>query len=145
MAVPIWKDKFVNLGTGDSYLFRIILTDTSDVIYSGKAHKRPGETNNQIRINDICADYLVNVLPTISQAEFSEITIPVSFKVQTSSDGSTWTDKETIQFLNDWSYDYDYDPATMGMSFPINGHIGRQIRAECRDSPYRIPSPSSCR
>ena len=127
MAVPIWKDYFVNLGTGDSTLYRIILTDTSDVIYSGKAHKRPGETNNTIRINDICADYLENVLPNLSQAEFSDLSLPLSFKVQSSSDGSTWTDKDTIQFLNDWSYDYDYDAATMGMSFPINGRIDSRM------------------
>ena len=127
MAVPIWKDYFVNLGTGDSTLYRILLTDTSDVIYSGKAHRRPGETNNQIRINDICADYLENVLPTLSQAEFSDLSLPLSFKVQSSSDGSTWTDKDTIQFLNDWSYDYGYDAATMGMSFPINGYIDSRM------------------
>jgi hypothetical protein len=127
MAVPIWKDYFVNLGTGDSILYRIILTDTSDVIYSGKAHKRPGEVNIQARVNDICADYLVNVLPTLSQAEFSEIDLPVSFKVQASTNGTTWTDKATIQFINDWSYDYGYNPATMGMSFPITGRVDNRM------------------
>lgn len=127
MAIPIWKDKVVNLSLLDSILYRISLVDTGDVIYSGKAHKRPGNESIDVRVNDICADYLENVLPNLSQAEFSELSLPVSFKVQTSSDGLSWTDKETIQFLNDWSYDYGYDPATMGMSFPINGHIDSRM------------------
>ena len=127
MAVPIWKDAFVTLGTGDSILYRVILSDTSEVIYSGKAYKRPGETNITARVNDICADYLVNVLPYLSQAEFTRINLPVTFLVQTSSDGSAWTTQSTLQFINDWSYDYSYDPATMGMSFPINGRIDSRM------------------
>lgn len=126
MAVPIWKDYFVTLGTGNSIQYRIILSDTNDVIYSGKAFLKPGETSLTARINDICADYLQNVLPGLSQAEFSALNMPVTFAVQTLS-GSTWTTIETIQFLNDWSYDYDYDAATMGMSFPINGHIDSRM------------------
>lgn len=127
MAVPIWKDAFVTLGTGDSILYRVILSDTSEVIYSGKAYKRPGETNITARVNDICADYMVNVLPYLSQAEFTRINLPVTFLVQTSSDGSAWTTQSTLQFINDWSYDYGYDPATMGMSFPINGRIDSRM------------------
>ena len=126
-ARPIWKDVYVTLGTGDSILYRVILSDTSEVIYSGRAYKRPGETNITARVNDICADYLVNVLPYLSQAQFTLITLPVTFLVQASSDGSAWTTKGTLQFLNDWSYDYGYDPATMGMSFPINGHIDSRM------------------
>lgn len=122
-ARPIWKDVYVTLGAGDSILYRVILSDTSEVIYSGKAYKRPGETDITARVNDICADYLVNVLPYLSQAEFTSITLPVTFLVQASANGSTWTTKATLQFINDWSYDYGYNPATMGMSFPINGHI----------------------
>ena len=121
-AVPIWKDHFTTLGTGDSIRYRIILADTSAVIYSGRAYKRPGETNILARINDICADYITNVLPQLSQAEFTRISLPVTFRVQTLS-GSTWSTKESVQFTNDWSYDYSYNAATMGMSFPITGNI----------------------
>jgi len=125
-AVPIWKDYFVNLGTGNSVQYRITLADTGEVIYSGKAFKRPGETNISARVNDICADYLVNVLPTLSQAEFTLLSLPLTFNVQTLS-GSTWTTKASPQFINDWSYDYGYNPATMGMSFPINGRIDSRM------------------
>lgn len=122
-AIPIWKDKIVNIGLLQSMYYRIRLSDTNEVIYSGKSFMRPGADFNQVKINDICADYIENVLPTLSQAEFTRLNLPVSFYVQSSENGSSWTNIESVQFLNDWSYDYDYDPATMGMSFPINGHI----------------------
>lgn len=120
MANPIWKDYYVNLGTAESVQFRILVGD--DVIYTGKAYKRPGQSNNQIRINDICADYLENVFPALSQSAFTGANQPMSFVVQTLS-GTTWSTKTTVSFDNNWSYDYDYNPATMGMAFPINNRI----------------------
>jgi len=122
MAVPIWKDYVVNLGV-DTYIdYRVVIQDTGDIIFSGRSFVRPGDTYIYVRINDICADYLENVLPTLSQAEFSELSLPLTFNVQALRNGS-WVDRASVQFLNDWSYDYGYNPATMGMSFPINGHI----------------------
>lgn len=122
MSVPIWKDYFVNLGTGDSVQYRIMVHDTDEIIYSGKAFRKPGETNIYARVNDICADYLVNVLPTLSQAEFTELNLPLEFDVQYLS-GSNWLTAASPIFLNDWSYDYDFDADTMGLSFPITGEI----------------------
>lgn len=119
--VPIWKDFFAQLAG----VYRIIVADTEDVIYSGYAVPKPGETSAQVRINDICADYLDNVLPTLSQAEFTRLSNP-TFKVQSRVQGAggyQWVDITSVQFLNDWSYDYDFDPVTMGLSFPINGHV----------------------
>ena len=120
MANPIWKDYYVNLGTAESIQFRILVGE--DVIYTGKAYKRPGKTNNEIRINDICADFLENKFPSLQQSSFTGGNQPMSFIVQTLS-GTTWSTKTTVQFDNNWSYDYDYDPTQMGMSFPINGRI----------------------
>ena len=120
MANPIWKDYYVNLGTADSTQFRILVGE--NVIYTGKAHKRPGQANNQIRINDICADYLLNVLPSLEQTTFTGANQPLTFIVQTLS-GNTWSTKTTVSFDNNWSYDYDYNPATMGMAFPVNNRI----------------------
>lgn len=129
MAVPIWKDYFITASgspySGMTYLdYRIKVS--SSVIYQGRTFKRPGESAFSIRVNDICADYLENVLPTLSQAQFSALSFPVTFSVE-GYVSSSWTSLGSVQFLNDWSYDYAYDAATMGMSFPINGHIdGRQ-------------------
>lgn len=130
MAIaPIWKDYFVTLGTGDVIPFRIRVQDQSgDIIYNGKSHIKPGGTDNSIRINDICADYLTNALPALSQAEFSELSFPLNFVVeaflQTAQDvDPDWELAGEVQFMNDWSYDDSYNPATMGMSFPVNGRI----------------------
>ena len=120
MANPIWKDYYVNLGTAESVQFRILVGE--DVIYTGKAYKRPGQSNNQIRINDICADYLENVFPALSRGTFTGANQPLTFTVQTLSE-TTWTTVEDVIFYNNWSYDYDYNPTTMGMAFPINGRI----------------------
>ena len=100
-AVPIWKDFFAQLA-GE---YRIIVADTGDVIYTGYAVSKPGETSAQVRINDICADYLDNVLPTLSQTEFTRINNP-TFKVQlrvSGAQGTQWSDISTVQFINDWS------------------------------------------
>ena len=123
MADPIWKDIYSQL-TGE---YRIIVNDTGEVIYHGYAVPKPGETYAQVRINDICADYLENVLPNLSQAEFSRISLPVLFKVQVIISGGQWAAMTAAQFINDWSYDYTYNPVTMGMSFPINGHIDSRM------------------
>ena len=126
MANPLWKDYYVTLGTDDGITFRIVVG--RNTIYTGKSHIRPGETENRIRINDICADYLQNVLSTLSQAEFDAIDLPVTFSVQIltvlmDGDPPEWVRVENVQFINDWSYDRSYNAKTMGMAFPINGHI----------------------
>ena len=47
MAIPIWKDKIVDLGTSESVDFCIKLEHPSgQMIYRGKAHRKPGETLN---------------------------------------------------------------------------------------------------
>ena len=125
MANPIWKDYYVNLGTAESVQFRILVGEV--VIYTGKAHKRPGQTSILIRINDICADWLQHVFPTLAQKTFTGET-PVTFiiqkRVEVPSPG--WQILKEVQFDDNWSYDYDYDAATMGMSFPVNGRIDRR-------------------
>lgn len=123
MAIaPIWKDYFVTLGIRTVIPFRIRVQDQNgNIIYNGKSHIKPGETNNSIRINDICADYLTNALPALSQVEFSALSFPLNFVVEAFL--QYWTIAGQVQFMNDWSYDDSYNPATMGMSFPVNGRI----------------------
>lgn len=122
-VIPIWKDKFVNLGEHESMDFCIRVNGTSTpIIYRGKAYRRPGETDVMVKVNDICADYMQNVLPTLDQSTFTDLTFPLKFYVQRMNNGS-WVTAEMAEFLNDWSYDYGYNATTMGMSFPVNGHI----------------------
>lgn len=115
-AIPIWKDKVIDLG-GASVEFRI--TIGGNTIYSGKAIARPGEANAKVRINDICADFLANALPTITDRTFTSFALP-SFVVQKKSGGS-WSTIDTITFYNDWSYDYGFSSDVL--SYPINGRV----------------------
>lgn len=119
MSEPIWKDHFVGLGVSSPLPFRIKVGD--DVIYSGKSYIRPGEDTNEIRINDICADYLQNVLPNLSNAEFSALET-LTFVTEVYFNNA-WTQKDSVEFINDWSYDYDFDPAVQGLSFPVTRRL----------------------
>jgi hypothetical protein len=119
-AIPIWKDKIVDLGSA-SVQFRI--TADGVVIYSGKATARPGESTAKVRINDICADYLVNSLPSFIDRTFSPANLP-SFVVQ-KKPSSSWTTVTTVQFYPDWSYEYQFSGDVL--SFPINGRIDSRM------------------
>ena len=124
MPASIWEDYYANLGTADSVQYRIVRADTSAVIYSGKAFRKPGETSILARINDVCAEAFIHDLPTVSHAAFTTDS-PITFRVQTLS-GSTWTTKATVEFIPDWSYDPDWDIAT-GLSDPIINRIDSRM------------------
>lgn len=125
MALPIWRDYFVNLGSDDSLDYRVSVKSgqTFSTIYNGRAYKKPGESTINIRINDICADYITNVLPTLPQAAFEVLDLPVTFMVEGWDDNQGWYEIDTQSFTNDWSYDSSFNPATMGLAAPINGRV----------------------
>ena len=115
-AIPIWKDKVIDLGAA-SVEFRI--TVGGNTIYAGKAIARPGDANAKVRINDICADFLVNAKPAFADRTFASFDLP-SFVVQKKS-GGTWSNVETVLFYGDWSYDYGFHGDVL--SDPINGKV----------------------
>lgn len=124
-ALPIWKDFYVSL----SGYYRIVVVETGDVIYTGRAVGIPDGGMPEIRINDICADYLEHVLPTLVNTKFTRMVAP-TFKVQlrvSGVGGYQWVDITTVKFYNDWSYDYDFDPSARGLSFPINNNVDRRM------------------
>lgn len=115
MAIPIWKDKHVNLGSADSIDYTI-QTGNSLVLYSGRAVRRPGEAYNTIRINDICADYLSNYFPDISMEVAGSGVVEV-FRVCDSDDNII----EEVEFVDDWSYiERNGDPT---LSEPIDRRV----------------------
>lgn len=124
MAVPIWKDYPVTLGTGDAYDYEIRLDDASGaVVYSGRAHKRPGAASVVVQVNDICAAYLAERLPALNiPAGFTPFAVAQTFVVRAYVSGA-WATKAAIEFYNDWSYDYAFNPATMPLSDPITGEL----------------------
>ena len=121
MAVPIWKDYFVSLGSVASQYFR--LRQNNNTIYQGKAYRAASSGTLYIRINDICADFMAQAVPGLNTVSAPSAAFPMSFKVQKSSNGSSWSDVETVDFNDDWSYDTNFDPSTLGMSFPITGRV----------------------
>ena len=121
MAVPIWKDHFTNLGAVASQYFRIRYGSTT--VYQGKAVRAASSGNLYIRINDICADYMSQIPAPVPIGSGTNHTFPMSFTVQKSSTGSSWTTVETVDFTDDWSFDPSFNGATNGMSFPITGRI----------------------
>ena len=124
MIQPIWKNYFVNLGSAESAEYVICYNsgDSLKVIYNGVAWKRPGTESISICINDICADWLVNTFPSLSEG-FSREDMPVEFVVQTISAAGIYSEQARVRFINDWSYDAEHDAERDGLATPINGHI----------------------
>ena len=126
MAVPIWKDYFCNLGAVASQYFRLRVG--GNTIYQGRAYRAASSGNLYVRINDICADYMAQAVPALNTTSAPSAQFPMSFVVQKSSNGSSWTNVETVDFNDDWTYDTNFDPSTMGMSFPITGRVDIRMR-----------------
>ena len=126
MAVPIWKDKFVNLGAVASQYFRIRVNSVT--IYQGRAYRATSSGNLYIRINDICADYMAKMVPSVPNATPAQVTFPMSFAVEKSTNQINWIGVETVDFNDDWSYDPSFNPSTMGYSFPITGRCDLRQR-----------------
>lgn len=114
----------MNLGSEETVEFRIKIDD--DIIYSGKAWRKPGEAYCQVRINDVCRDYIEAHLPELSQSQFTAWSFPVTFQVwrrRPNVQAETWNQVDEVTFLPDWSYDDGHDVETMGMAAPITGRI----------------------
>lgn len=126
MAIPIWKDKFCNLGSVASQYFRIQADGAT--IYQGRAFRAASSGNLYIRINDICADYMAKRVPSVPNSVPATVTFPISFLVQKSTNQANWITVETVDFNDDWSYDPSYNQATMGFAFPITGRCDLRQR-----------------
>lgn len=122
----IWKDEIMTLPTG-VHQFRI-KDAGGNIIYEGRAEARPGTTQAQVRINDICADYMAaHALPVFNGEAFVPQMLSEVFTFQYKS-GASWSAGTDVEFLADWSYDYSYNPDLDGLSFPISLHLdGRQM------------------
>lgn len=128
MAVfPIWKDKSVSVGDPDQQAVPFRIKDNTSIIYSGTAYLRPGQSHAAILANEICADFLRSPFPSLGSRDDTPLCVPSSFTIEAMEEGGDWA-SESVQFLPDWSYDPSYDVSSMGLAFPINGHIdARQV------------------
>lgn len=113
---PIWKDFTVVLGSADSIAYTI---ETDGVaIYSGIAVKRPGDTLTRATINNICAAYLHQTLPTLTLQGASTAPYVKTFDVKASGQLVT-----SIEFVMDYSYDYGLLGHAHSLSDPVDGVI----------------------
>lgn len=115
MPASIWKDYEVSFGNLDETDYTIEAGGVT--IYSGHAVRRPDQAQLTVRINDVCADYLLHTIPAVSSKVSTAEDSAVTFTVKDGG-GST---VDSVQFVADWSNDYDHNPATL--SDPVNGKV----------------------
>ena len=115
MAESIWKDYEVSFGNLDETDYTIEAGGVQ--IFSGHAVRRPDQAQLTVRINDVCADYLLHTLPSVSTRVAVTDTSTVAFTVKDGG-GST---VDTVTFSPDWSFIYDH--AVTAMAAPVNGHV----------------------
>lgn len=123
MAVPIWKDYYVDFGNVTSVDYEIRLTDGS-IIFSGRSYRRPDDVSLKVKINDICADYLKssNGSGFVTEYGFESNDAAKEFRVFLASG----TLVDTVVFINDWSYDMKrFDTGVL--SDPINGNFDMRM------------------
>lgn len=133
MAAPIWKDYTVNLDEADASLatldaidFEVHRTYDSSLIYTGRAYRRPGAAHVTLRLNAICAPFVVSPFPALT----SEGLVPwaasdvAEFEVVALDGNGDGYTADTVQFVADWSYDpsKDWDSHSV-TSAPINGRV----------------------
>ena len=124
MASPIWKDTYVTLtpAGGENYVDYRVTLDGS-VIYSGRAYIKGGGATVDVRINDICADYLgrntphFDAPPPVLTLDYERTFVVEQWDTVLEA----WDTADTVTFRNDWSYLYGFNPAADGLSFPIDG------------------------
>lgn len=121
IVTPIWKDlKYVYPSTpAPAYVDYILRRDSAagEVIYTGRAYKRPGATELSFSVNNIVANFLSNDLPfsiiPATQPSGSYVTLDaatdcaLSVWISVKPAGGSWSSfAELGYYQNDWAY-YD--------------------------------------
>lgn len=116
MSASIWKDYEVSFGNIAETDYTIEVPGTG-TIFAGHAVRRPDAAQLTVRINDVCADYLLHTVPSVSSKVSTAEDSAVTFAVK--DGGGTTVD--TVQFVADWSFDYDHAPSAL--ADPVNGRV----------------------
>lgn len=116
-----WEDVILQR-TESVFDYRIY--NKNNLIFQGRAYKRPNADTNDIKLNKIFENYLsnsINVLLNTEEQEDTSINASKVFKImKLDSDGTeTLIDEYTI--LYDWSYDFRFRGTDTVLSRPING------------------------
>lgn len=115
MPASIWKDYEVSFGYVAEADYTIETGGAQ--IFAGHAVRRPDTAQLLVRINDVCADYLLHTLPAIGSRVCTAESSAVTFVVK---DGGGNT-VDTVQFVADWSNDYAHNPTAL--ADPVNGRV----------------------
>ena len=117
----VWEDVILHR-TESVFDYRIY--NGTDLIFQGRAYKRPNAETNDIKLNKIFENYLsnsINDLLNSGEPEDTGINASKVFKImKLDADGTeTLIDEYTI--LYDWSYDFRFRGENTDLSRPING------------------------
>ncbi len=115
MPASIWKDYEVSFGNVAEADYTIEADGVE--IFAGHAVRRPDEATLTVRINSVCADYLLHTVPNIASRVATAESSAVTFTVKDAGGATV----ESVQFVADWSNDYDHNPASL--SDPVNGRV----------------------
>lgn len=117
MANPIWRDYVLSVSTTTTpYLYYIYCE--GQLIYSGAAYKKPDASLVEIKLNEICADYLKQSIPLWNNDIFSDTGITKTFQIQ-----GTGLNR-SIDFTLDWSYGESKRMSSKYRSCPITPMLG---------------------
>lgn len=123
---PIWRTTYYALDEDvDTVMYRIVAED-GEVIFTGRARKRPDEEYIFINLNKPCQNHIDSIItPGLGVRRSNGYR---AFTLQFKFDGNDagWDTWHEFAFYNDWSYEErsngDDAPASANQSEPINGH-----------------------
>lgn len=103
MAHPIWKDYIITIADLSSVDFWVELNGNR--IYNGRAYRKPNAETIEIKINDICANYFANTLPSNfpnNGAQNENYILEFALKYVDTNTETIIT--QQVEFYNDWSF-----------------------------------------
>lgn len=96
----------------------------TNLLFQGRAYKRPNADTNDIKLNKIFENYLSNSINELLNDTVTSYTSD-AYALKTFTvmkvDGDTEYEIDKYMILYDWSYDYRFRGATIRLSRPING------------------------
>ena len=117
----VWEDVILHR-TESVFDYRIY--NGTDLIFQGRAYKRPNAETNDIKLNKVFENYLSNSINSLLNSGETEETNKEACKafrlMKLDSDG-TETLIEEYTILYDWSYDFLFVGSNAVLSRPING------------------------
>ena len=116
-----WEDVILQR-TESVFDYRIY--NKNNLIFQGRAYKRPNADTNDIKLNKIFENYLsnsINALLNTDETEDISVNASKVFQIKKLDTDGTETLIDEYTILYDWSYDFRYRGEDANLSRPING------------------------